>query len=297
MTELRRRMVRDMTLRGFSPLTHEAYLEAVSRLAVHYRRSPDQLSSDEVQAYLAHMLQVRGLSWSTCSIAANAFKFLFHVTLGHDKTDFRVPSPRQSQKLPEILSREEVAQILEAPRSPKHRLLLATMYAGGLRVSETVALKVSDVDRDRMTLRIDQGKGRKDRYVPPSHMGTIPIHSTSTRTRASGRSADATHAHQRHPEGVDREQASSGHQEAWWGPRSAARFCHAPPGVGSGSPCRPTPAGPRLRHEHDALLPLEPDADGQGALSIGSAGHTVKLEGDPGDLLPGRRASSPTRSG
>jgi hypothetical protein len=80
MTELRRRMVRDMTLRGFSPLTHEAYLGAVSRLAKHYRRSPDQLSADEVQAYLAHMLEVRGLSWSTCSIAANAFKFLFHAS-------------------------------------------------------------------------------------------------------------------------------------------------------------------------------------------------------------------------
>jgi integrase/recombinase XerD len=146
MTELRRRMTRDMTLRGFSPLTHEAYLGAVSRLATHYRRSPDQLSADEVQAYLAHMLEVRGLSWSTCSIAANAFRFLFHVTLGH----------------------EEVAKILEAPRSPKHRLLLATIYAGGLRVSEAVGLKVSDVDRDRMTLRIEQGKGRKDRYVPLS---------------------------------------------------------------------------------------------------------------------------------
>jgi integrase/recombinase XerD len=168
MTELRRRMTRDMTLRGFSPLTHEAYLGAVSRLATHYRRSPDQLSADEVQAYLAHMLEVRGLSWSTCSIAANAFRFLFHVTLGHDKADFRVPSPRQSQRLPEILSREEVAKILEAPRSPKHRLLLATIYAGGLRVSEAVGLKVSDVDRDRMTLRIEQGKGRKDRYVPLS---------------------------------------------------------------------------------------------------------------------------------
>jgi integrase/recombinase XerD len=168
MTELRRRMVRDMTLRGFSPLTHEAYLGAVSRLAAHYRRSPDQLSAEEVQSYLAHMLEVRGLSWSTCSIAANAFRFLFHVTLGHDKADFRVPSPRQSQRLPEILSREEVAKILEAPRSPKHRLLLATIYAGGLRVSEAVALKVSDVDRDRMTLRIDQGKGRKDRYLPLS---------------------------------------------------------------------------------------------------------------------------------
>ena len=168
MTELRRRMIQAMTIRGFSPRTHESYIAAVRGLAKHYRRPPDQLSVEEVQAYLAHMITVRGLSSSTCNIAAQAFRFLYHATLGRDAVDFEVPSPRQPQRLPEILSREEVARLIEAPPNPKHRLLLATTYAAGLRVSEAVRLKVSDVDRGRMTLRVEQGKGRKDRVVPLS---------------------------------------------------------------------------------------------------------------------------------
>jgi integrase/recombinase XerD len=168
MTELRRRMIQAMTVRGFSPRTHESYLGAVRRLAKHYRRSPDTLTVEEVQAYLAHMVTQRKLSWSTCNIAAQAFRFLYHVTLGREVGTFEIPAARQPERLPEILSREEVARLIEAPPNPKHRLLLATVYAGGLRVSEAVRLRVSDVDRQRMTLRIEQGKGRKDRVVPLS---------------------------------------------------------------------------------------------------------------------------------
>jgi len=168
MTELRRRMIRDMSVRGFSPHTHESYIAAVRDLARHYRRSPDQLSAEEVQAYLAHMVTTRRLSWSTRNIAACAFRFLYHVTLGCEVGEFEVPVVKQSQRLPEILSREEVARLIEWPPNPKHRLLLATIYSGGLRVSEAVGLKVSDVDRERMTLHIEQGKGRKDRVVPLS---------------------------------------------------------------------------------------------------------------------------------
>ena len=112
MSELRTRMIRDMTVRGFAPRTHKAYIAAVVKLAKHYRRSPDQLTNDEVQNYLAQLIQERKLSWSTCSQAANAFRFLYHVTLGHPRTDFHVPLPKQPQKLPEILSREEVRRLL-----------------------------------------------------------------------------------------------------------------------------------------------------------------------------------------
>ena len=168
MTELRRRMIRDMTVRGFSPHTHESYLAAVRGLAKHYRRPPDQLSVEEVQDYLAYMITTRKLSWSTRNIAASAFRFLYHVTLGRDAAEFEVPAAKQSQRLPEILSRDEVARLIESPPNPKHRLLLATTYAAGLRVSEAVRLKVRDVDRGRMTLRVEQGKGRKDRVVPLS---------------------------------------------------------------------------------------------------------------------------------
>ena len=166
MSELRTRMIRDMALRGFAPRTHEAYIAAVVRLAKHYHRSPDQLTNEDVQAYLAHLIQERKLSWSTCSQAAHAFRFLYHVTLGHPPADFHVPAPKQPQKLPEILSREEVWRLLAAPPHPRHRLVLTTVYAAGLRVSEAIALKVADIDADRMTIRIEQGKGAKDRYVP-----------------------------------------------------------------------------------------------------------------------------------
>lgn len=168
MTELRRRMIQQMTVRGFSPRTHESYIAAVRGLARHYRRPPDQLSAQEVEAYLAHLVTARKLSWSTCNIAASAFRFLYHVTLGHDAAAFEVPTPKQPQRLPEILSREEVARLLEAPPNPKHRLLLAAVYAAGLRVSEAVGLKVGDVDRGRMILRVEQGKGKKDRVIPLS---------------------------------------------------------------------------------------------------------------------------------
>jgi len=166
MSELRDRMIRDMAVRGLARRTHETYIAAVVRLAKYYRRSPDQLTNDEIQAYLAHLILERKLSWSTCSQAANAFRFLYHVTLGHPRTDFHVPLPKPPQKLPEILSREEVWRLLAAPPHPRHRLLLTTVYAAGLRVSEAIALRVTDIDADRMTIRIEQGKGAKDRYVP-----------------------------------------------------------------------------------------------------------------------------------
>jgi len=168
MTELRSRMIREMTLRGYSPRTQQAYVRQVVGLVRHYRRSPEQIGNDEVRLYLAHLLQERKLSWSTCAQAAFAFRFLYHQTLGRPATEFVVPAPRQPQRLPEILSREEVQRLIEAPPNPRHRLLLATTYAAGLRVSEAVRLRVRDIDPQRMTLRIEQGKGAKDRYVPLS---------------------------------------------------------------------------------------------------------------------------------
>ena len=168
MTELRRLMLQAMTVRGMARRTQQSYVSAVRRLAKHYRRSPDQLTTDEVQSYLARMIEVEKLSWSTCSVAANAFRFFYHATLGLKAIDFVVPQPRQPQRLPEILSTEEVLRLFASVARPKHRLVLETIYACGLRVSEAIQLKVRDMDRDRMTVRIEQGKGSKDRYVPLS---------------------------------------------------------------------------------------------------------------------------------
>ena len=168
MSELRTRMIQAMTARGFSPRTQEAYVRAVVGLARHYQRAPDQLSADDVQAYIALLFRERKRSWSTCSQAAHAFRFVYHVTLGREKTTFHVPAPKQPQTLPDILSREEVWRLLRACAHPWHRLLLATTYAAGLRVREVVALKVADLDADRMTIHVCLGTGAKDRYVPLS---------------------------------------------------------------------------------------------------------------------------------
>ena len=163
MTALRMRMDNDMLVRGMAERTRETYLAAVARLARHYRRSPDQLSPQEVQAYLVHMLREEQLAWSTCNIAVHAFRFLYHTTLGRPAPAFTIPGPKQPKKLPVILSSEEVRRVIEGTVTRKQRALLATTYAAGLRVSEVVRLKLGDIDAQRMSLRIEQGKGAKDR--------------------------------------------------------------------------------------------------------------------------------------
>lgn len=165
MGELRTRMDNDMLLRGMAERTRESYIAAVARMVKFYRRSPEQVSAPEVQAYLLHMLQEEKLSWSTCNIAAHALRFLYHTTLGRDRTQFCIPAAKQPSRLPEILSQEEIVRLFDATPNPKHRALLMTTYAAGLRVSEVVNLKVTDIDSDRMSLRVEQGKGAKDRYT------------------------------------------------------------------------------------------------------------------------------------
>ena len=165
MTELRRRMDDDMVVRGMAERTRETYLRAITGLARHYRRSPDQVSDDEVQAYLLYLIRDRLRSWSTCNITVNALRFLFHTTLKRDRTTFCVPSPRQPGKLPAILSRDEVERLMAHASNLKHRTMLLTTYAAGLRLQEVLHLRVSDVDSARMTIRVEQGKGGKDRYT------------------------------------------------------------------------------------------------------------------------------------
>lgn len=165
MTELRMRMDNDMLVRGMAERTRESYLSAVRRLVKFYRRAPDQLSAQEVQAYLVHMIREEKLAWSTCNIAVQAFRFLNHVTLGRPEPTFTIPAPKQPKTLPEILSPEEVRRVIESAANRKQRAVLATTYAAGLRVSEVVRLQLRNIDAQRMSLRIEQGKGGKDRYT------------------------------------------------------------------------------------------------------------------------------------
>ncbi len=165
MTELRQRMTDDMVVRRMSERTQEAYLAAVASMARFYRRSPDQIPDEEVQAYLLHLIRDRKRAWSTCNIAVHGLRFFYHVTLKRDRTTFCIPAGRQPSTLPEILSREEVQRILTATRTRKHRALLTTAYATGLRANELVHLTLTDLDAARGMIRVEQGKGAKDRYT------------------------------------------------------------------------------------------------------------------------------------
>lgn len=165
MTELRRRMDEDMEVRGMAKRTRETYLAAVRGLAKHYHRSPDRISDEEVQAYLLYLIRDRHRSWNTCHIVVHGLRFLYHTTLKRDRTTFSIPSLRQPGKLPVILSREDVQRVIAHTSNLKHRTMLLTTYATGLRLNEVLHLRITDIDSERMTIRVEQGKGGKDRYT------------------------------------------------------------------------------------------------------------------------------------
>jgi integrase/recombinase XerD len=167
MTPLRQRMIDAMQLRGLAPRTQEVYVRAVAGLAMHYGCSPEQLGGLQVQAYLLHLVRQRHLARSSVNQAGCAFRFLFHTVLER-KHQVQVPLAKSEQRLPEILSREELARLFSCAGEGKPRIVLMTAYGLGLRVSELCRLRVRDVDghADRMCVRIVQGKGAKDRYVP-----------------------------------------------------------------------------------------------------------------------------------
>jgi len=170
MTPLRQRMLDALVLRGMAARTQQAYIDAVASLARHYRRSPDQLSADEVQRYLLHLLRERHLARSSVNQYGCAFRFLYGNVLGLDGVAFQIPLAAAPQRLPEILSRAEIAALLECAPHLKARTLLSCGYALGLRVSELCALRPEHIDSatDRMCVRVVQGKGARDRYVPLS---------------------------------------------------------------------------------------------------------------------------------
>jgi integrase/recombinase XerD len=167
MSPLRQRMIDAMQLRGMADRTQQGYVRAVIGLSRHYGCSPDQLDSERVQSYLLHLIRERGLSRSSVNQAGCAFRFLYGTVLG---TQHRVEVPlgRAEQRLPEILSRVELARLFDCAPAGKPRTVLMTAYALGLRVGELCQLRSRDIDghADRMCVHIVQGKGAKDRYVP-----------------------------------------------------------------------------------------------------------------------------------
>jgi len=168
MTPLRQRMLDALVLRGMAVRTQETYIDAVSGLARHYRRSPDRLDAEQVQRYLLHLLRERRLSRSSVNVYGCAFRFLYGRVLGLDGQAFQIPLAAAPQRLPEVLSRAEIAQLLACAAHPKAHMLLTSAYALGLRVSELCALRPEHIDSaaDRMCVHVVQGKGARDRYVP-----------------------------------------------------------------------------------------------------------------------------------
>lgn len=164
MTPLRLKMIRELELHRKAPKTIEAYVTAVVQLARHYGRSPDRIELEEIRDFLHYLITERKLAFSSCNQKLAGIRFFYQHVLGRGNFELRVPAKR-SGRLPEPLSRGEIARLIEATKNLKHRVLLMTAYAAGLRVSELVRLKPHDIHSERMLIRVDQGKGRKDRYT------------------------------------------------------------------------------------------------------------------------------------
>jgi site-specific recombinase XerD len=164
MSPLRRRMIEDMTIRKLAPKTQHDYLQRVKNFAAYLGRSPDTASSEDVRRYQLH-LTASGVGVPTINQTISTLRFFFKVTLGRADLVERATFVREPRRLPVVLSPEEVARLLDAAPGLKHKAALSVAYGAGLRASEVVALKVSDIDSKRMIIRVEQGKGRKDRYV------------------------------------------------------------------------------------------------------------------------------------
>ena len=161
---LRQRMIEDMRMRKFEPKTRSGYIRAVKRFTKYLGRSPDTATVEDLRRFQLHLVDT-GTSPITLNATLSGLKFFFDVTLDRGELMAKMRPVRVPQKLPVVLSPEEVARLIAAAHNLKHQVALSVAYGGGLRVSEVVSLKVGDIDSQRMTLRVEQGKGRKDRYV------------------------------------------------------------------------------------------------------------------------------------
>jgi site-specific recombinase XerD len=161
-------MIEDLRVRNLSTNTIALYVHAAAKFAQFFHKSPDLLGPEEVRAYQLHLVQEKKVSWSAFNIAVCALRFLYSVTLGKDWAVEKIPYAKKPKRKPVILSLEEVCRFLEAFSNLKYRVLVMVAYATGLRHSEVLHLRVSDIDSKRMMIRVELGKGNKDRYVPLS---------------------------------------------------------------------------------------------------------------------------------
>ena len=164
MSPLRRRMIDDMKISNLSPATQKSYVQAVAKFSHYFKRSPARLGAEQVHVYQLHLVS-HGLSCSERNKVVSALRFFYRVTLGRSDLPEHIPHAKQPRKLPVVLSPQEVVRFLQAVAELKKRIALTTAYAAGLRVSEVTHLKISNIDSQRMLIRVEAGKGGKDRYV------------------------------------------------------------------------------------------------------------------------------------
>ena len=165
MTPLRQRYRQDLQLRNYSVKTQQVYEECVSLFARHFGKSPDLLGPEQIRTYQLYLAHEKQASWSRFNQTVCALRFLYRHTLHKDWIIQHIPFPRKESRLPQVLSLEEVSRFLQAIPQLKYRMLLTTIYATGLRASEALHLEVADIDSPRMSIRVRQGKGHKDRYA------------------------------------------------------------------------------------------------------------------------------------
>jgi integrase/recombinase XerD len=164
MSTLREQMAVDLQLRGITPRTQKKYLREVSNLAKYYNKSPQDLGEQEVKDYLVHLLKDRGLSVGTYRNYAAGIKFLYTTTLNRPEVVDKIKYPKSTHKPPGVFDLSEIKSLFSVMDNIKHRALLTITYSAGLRVSEVACLRVTDIDSKRMMVRVQQGKGGKDRY-------------------------------------------------------------------------------------------------------------------------------------
>jgi site-specific recombinase XerD len=158
-------MIEDMQVRHLAPKTQSSYIQQVFAFARHFGKSPELLGPEDIRTYQLYLIQDKRLSASSLTIATAALRFLYRITLKRTWSVEAIPMPRVPHRLPVILSRQEVAGLLDCVTDAGQHAILTTAYATGLRLSELTRLRVADIDSQRMTLRVEQGKGNKDRYV------------------------------------------------------------------------------------------------------------------------------------
>lgn len=177
MGSLRKRMQRDLTIRRFAATTQESYIRAVTELARHYMIPPDQLTEEQLLNYIHFLITDHKLSCGSVNVITAGLRFFYRETLKRNEMALAIPPKKHPRKLPEIFNHDELKRFFASPKNQKHRVMLMAAYAGGLRISEVIRLKVKDIDSGRMLIRIENSKGGKDRYTILSNRLLVELRS------------------------------------------------------------------------------------------------------------------------